>query len=372
MTLMSSSGVGFLSLAEVRAGRNQAQMAVILENMVKEQVEHKYDSFGPAYQQYRNAVCLWIVDVCRYFQLHLSTTHTAIAYLDRLQPDESFSRLEWQMLAITCVVIAAKFSEREEDVPSLETLEEITQQQISTSVILNYELWALRKLSWEMNAYTPHAFVTCYMAMGVVFVGDVVRDAAPEAADISRALLECMDCLATECLIEPRLKRVPGSQLAAALVYMARRYHGVQPWWRPELETLTRCDVSVVTAVVNEIDSLCIGKAFNASATVCNKPAEVDVVVAVAAAAAVAVKLSGAAKLDKALEEKVAADKGDAHVSTNIVDLSSERDVDMTHDEHEAVSFEHETKGAVPKQSPSSIADMAAHAVVVGCGDAGI
>jgi hypothetical protein len=220
-----------------------------------------------------------------------------------------------------------------------------------------------------MNAYTPHAFVTCYMAMGVVFVGDVVRDAAPEAADISRALLECMDCLATECLIEPRLKRIPGSQLAAALVYMARRYHGVQPWWRPELETLTRCDVGVVTAVVNEIDSMCIGKAYKASATVCHKPAEVDVV----AAAVVTVQLSGAAKLDQALEEEVAADGGDPHVSTSMADLSSERDVDMTHDEHEAVSFEHENKGAVvPKQSPSSIADMTAHAVVVGGGDAGI
>ena len=363
---MSSSGVGFLSLAEVRAGRSQAQMAVILENMVKEQVEHKYDSFGPAYQQYRNAVCVWIVDVCRYFQLHLSTTHTAIAYLDRLQPDESFSRLEWQMLAITCVVIAAKFSEREEDVPSLGTLEEITQQQISTSVILNYELWALRKLSWEMNAYTPHAFVTCYMAMGVVFVGDVVRGAVPEAAtDISRALHECMDCLATDCLIEPRLKRVPGSQLAAALVYMARRYHGVQPWWRPELETLTRCDVGVVTAVVNEIDSMCIGKAYTASA--CNKPTEVDVAAA-AAAAAVTVKSSGADKRDKALGEEVAEEEDDDMAAN----LSSARDVDMTHDD-EAVSFEHESKGTVvPKPSPSSIADMAAHAVAAGGGDAGI
>jgi hypothetical protein len=47
-----------------------------------------------------------MVDVCEYFNLHPTTTHAAAAYLDRLQPNEKFSRFEWQMLAICCILIS--------------------------------------------------------------------------------------------------------------------------------------------------------------------------------------------------------------------------------------------------------------------------
>ncbi len=91
------------------------------------------------------------MDVCEYFNLHVTTTHMAVAYLDRLQPNERFSRFEWQMLAICCIFIASKFNESEEDIPDLQAMEDITQQHISNETILNYELWALKKMAWKLN-----------------------------------------------------------------------------------------------------------------------------------------------------------------------------------------------------------------------------
>lgn len=101
--------------------------------------------------QYRQVVVEWMIDVADYFCLHITTTHAAIAYLDRLQPNEKFSRLEWQILAICCIIIAAKYNECEEHVPSLKRIEEITQQSISNDIFLNYELWALKKMSWKLS-----------------------------------------------------------------------------------------------------------------------------------------------------------------------------------------------------------------------------
>ena len=92
-----------------------------------------------------------MVDVCEYFTLHATTTHAAIAYLDRLQPNEKFSRFEWQMLAICCILIASKYNECEDHVPDLSTLEEITQQTIPNDTVLNYELWALKRMGWKLN-----------------------------------------------------------------------------------------------------------------------------------------------------------------------------------------------------------------------------
>lgn len=92
-----------------------------------------------------------MLDVAEYFNLHPTTTHAAIAYLDRLQPNEKFTRYEWQMMAICCLLISSKYNEMEEHVPPLRKLEEITQQAIPNDIILNYELWALKRMSWKLN-----------------------------------------------------------------------------------------------------------------------------------------------------------------------------------------------------------------------------
>lgn len=340
---------------EAREARETIYRAKILNHMLVSQLEHNFATFGPAYSEYREAVCSWIVDVCRYLRLDMSTTHAAISYLDRLQPDESFSRLEWQMLAITCVVIAAKYGEREDDVPTLANLEEITQQPIKTSQILNYELWALKRLSWEMDAFTPHSFTTVFTQLGIVFRGDVFAEPSSQSdggETILRHLIKTMGSLAIETAIEPRLKRLPASQLASALVYMARRQHGVQPWWRPELERLTHTDLSTVTAVVNEMDLYGIGHSSTSNGTEVATAAmsgSTTTVVEGKAEAAESLMVIGEHKKARLTE-----------VSSSVeLDVSSEvlgGDVDMTTEE--AVSFEQPPKDDVPKSSPTGIAEL--------------
>ena len=92
-----------------------------------------------------------------YFQLHRTTAHAAAAYLDRLQPNERFTQKEWQLLAVCCIIIAAKFNESEEHVPDLYTLEEITKQRLPNETILNYELWILKKMGWRLNGVIPRS-----------------------------------------------------------------------------------------------------------------------------------------------------------------------------------------------------------------------
>ena len=45
----------------------------------------------------------------------------------------------------------AKYNESEEDVPDLQTLEDITQQPIPNETVLNYELFALKKMGWKIT-----------------------------------------------------------------------------------------------------------------------------------------------------------------------------------------------------------------------------
>ena len=107
-----------------------------------------------------------MLDVCDYFNLHATTAHGAVAYLDRLQPNERFTRFHWQMLAICCILISSKYNECEEHVPDFRTLEDITQQRIRNEAVLAHELWALKKMGWRLNVRTPMTFLSAYALQG--------------------------------------------------------------------------------------------------------------------------------------------------------------------------------------------------------------
>jgi hypothetical protein len=184
----------------------------------------------------------------------------------------------------------------------------------------------LRKLSWEMNAYTPYSFLTCFAAQGIVFRGDVMRDTTKDSDVVLRELLPTLDILATKCMLEPTIKGVVASEVAAAIVYMARRAHNIQPWWRPELENLTHCDMGCVTGIVNELDGLNIGHSI----------------------------------ISQIEQEKVSSELEKDSEPMQESTEESHVDVDMAHDEEaEAVSFENqEEKPIIPKASPSSVVEM--------------
>jgi hypothetical protein len=124
---------------------------LIIQEMKKEQFDHLYSNLNESYTKYRKVVAEWMIDVCSFFNLHETTSHAAIVYMDRLTPNEQFSRVEWQMIAVCCILISAKYNEKEDDIPDLASLEQITHQSLSNEAILNYELWALKRMGWKLN-----------------------------------------------------------------------------------------------------------------------------------------------------------------------------------------------------------------------------
>jgi hypothetical protein len=222
--------------------------------MHTEQRDHQYCTFGDTYIKYRKVVAEWMVDVCDYFKLHATTTHAAIAYLDRLQPNEKFSRFEWQMLAISCILIASKYNECEDHVPDLTTLEDITQQAISNETLLNYELWALKRMGWKLNARTPIAFLSCYMVYknGLIKDDDVVLASTSSGTgetieeqhklrtEASNKANMLANATATACLLNIEYKHFKASDMALAIAHFVRE----------QLDTL-RTPVWTVTCVTD-------------------------------------------------------------------------------------------------------------------------
>ena len=293
-------------------------VSAIVEQMREEERDHAFSTFGEVYIKYREVVLEWMMDVCDYFNLHPTTTHAAVAYLDRLQPNEKFSRFEWQMLAICCILISgktlteygifrpfktntvlsipvltAKYNESEEDVPDLATLEDITQQPISNETVLSYELWALKRMGWKLGARTPMAFLTLYFASGVVFPSDkcedfsvllsshwetqnslnsfdrvseykgksgrssgtLSNDSSLMLADSFEGLVKKhMLALSALCLLDAQFKGIKASMIAASILYMVRRNLRVTPVWSQQLVELTAYEASALRETIEKID----------------------------------------------------------------------------------------------------------------------
>jgi len=225
----------------------------VLKSMLMDQSDHVYAKFSESYIKYRRVVVEWMVDVAEYFNLHLTTTHAAIAYLDRLQPNEKYSRFEWQMMAICCLIISSKYNECEEHVPPLHKLEEITQQAMSNECVLNYELWALKRMGWKLNARTPMAFLDSYMSLARCM---------PDASAEHMSCFSCPDFeasvarMATKCMIDHSFKALPASAIATGIIYFTREINMCEPLWTTALSRLTGHDAPTSKSVQRVLELL--------------------------------------------------------------------------------------------------------------------
>lgn len=196
---------------------------------------------------YRQPVVDWMIDVCGYFKLHITTAHAAISYLDRLQPDENCERHEWQMIAVACILVAAKYNESELDVPQLQVFEDIIHQKITNDTMLTYELWVLRRLCWQLNARTTAAFLSTYFASGTLidYDSDSLMQSLEEKCQrkgVETLFYNEAMRLCNLCLTDPQFKPFLASDVAGAIVYRLRSLFDVAPVWSPALTKLTKFD----------------------------------------------------------------------------------------------------------------------------------
>lgn len=106
----------------------------------------------------RERIVEYILQVGNDFGLSKHTTWTTIYYFDRVMLKlDSHSLMTWEQLALTCLLIAAKFIECES--PGLDQLCRIIQPGISRNMLKHFELEVLGLLSWNLQVPAPHLHV---------------------------------------------------------------------------------------------------------------------------------------------------------------------------------------------------------------------
>jgi len=112
----------------------------------------------------RAAALSWLVEVCQEFCLVQETLHLGAALLDRfLSATRAVPRSQLQLLAVTCLLIAAKHEE--EALPSIYDLASVADNCFTPNDILRMECIVLSCLEFRITCPTAHTFLSLIKGM---------------------------------------------------------------------------------------------------------------------------------------------------------------------------------------------------------------
>jgi hypothetical protein len=125
------------------------------------------------YLKHRRIIVDWMCEVGEEYHLTPLTIHCAVRHLDRILGSEDVQKNRLQLVAMVCVLVAAKYEEAEEMLPTLAALNECSNRAYSLDLIKEAEIGVLRKLGWNCSMTSTIHFLNYFQARGIVFPGDV-------------------------------------------------------------------------------------------------------------------------------------------------------------------------------------------------------
>ena len=195
--------------------------------------------------KYRRVLVDWMCEAGDEFDLYLSTMHVSVMFLDRVLHKVTVPRNKLQLVAIACILIAAKFEETEEKVPTLPEMNRYAQWAFDPDQIYKMEVMVLRTLNWCLGTHTPLHFTGYYLSKGVLFMPDKMQGRAL-VKKVPSYLKRYVEFFADLCLQDYKFQEYTPSLMGAAIIMASRCALGILPIWRKELETLTKYPESEV------------------------------------------------------------------------------------------------------------------------------
>ena len=118
-------------------------------------LENKHRRYIPeeSWLKFRRVLVDWMCEAGDEFQLHISTMHVAVMYLDRMLQSLQIPRHKLQLVAVACILIAAKFEEMEEVVPTISDMNRYAQRAFIPEEIQNTEVVVLNRLDWSLTTF---------------------------------------------------------------------------------------------------------------------------------------------------------------------------------------------------------------------------
>jgi hypothetical protein len=172
------------------------------------------------------------------FGLHNVCVQTAVSYLDRILSVYPFRNGNLQLVAIGCLLVAAKYEEREEFVPSLQDLSNASNNAYTLPMIAAMEATLLDKLEWRLRVATPAHFLGLYSHCSVAPT-DCMQGKPVPVDRLRKYVAKYSGFYSDLCLQEGSFLPFLPSVIASASLLTSRRTLYITPVWPESLRLAT-------------------------------------------------------------------------------------------------------------------------------------
>jgi hypothetical protein len=126
------------------------------------------------YIKHRRIIVEWMFETGEEFKLNTFVTHSAVRYLDRLLSEWDVDKDKWQLIAIGCLLVAAKYEEEDERIPSINDLNECSNNIYTIEMVRDVELSILQRMEWKLGGFTTLHFICHFTSRGCISINDRV------------------------------------------------------------------------------------------------------------------------------------------------------------------------------------------------------
>jgi len=187
------------------------------------------------------------------------TVHLAVAYLDKAVWCQEIHPSRSHLLAVACILVAAKHNENESNVPSVHALNTYCGGIFSAEIICKMELILLNCLGWELMLLTPRHFLELFLSRGgsAVYPDHDTDDSSNKYDSVRRYLQKYSEFFTDLCLQDHRFETdyLP-SIVASASIAAARRQLRLTPPWPKRMKRLTGYKSAIIRPCLEHIWSV--------------------------------------------------------------------------------------------------------------------
>lgn len=238
-TSLSALEAELIAAAEKVLGVEWRLHEDIFYNMHKGEKKHRVYNVGAKYIRHRRIVVDWMSEVGEEHKLSPVAIHCAVRHMDRLLGQTDVPKGRLQLVAMACILVAAKHEEAEENIPTMGELNECSNNSFTIQELKDMEISVLRALNWQLTIVSPIHFLHLYLARGIVFESDLFEGGPQNKAATIKYAKKYADFFAELSLQEYTFQQYLPSVMAAAIVAASRRAVKIDPIWNTELEGLT-------------------------------------------------------------------------------------------------------------------------------------
>mmetsp|Transcript_15064 Transcript_15064/g.28939 ORF Transcript_15064/g.28939 Transcript_15064/m.28939 type:complete len:329 (-) Transcript_15064:168-1154(-) len=238
------------------------QLGMCTEDLFHDMCERQSDYVSPStyspqasYIPYRRYLVDWMSDVGEQCQLHTTTVHVSVLFLDKIFRTREIPRSHWKLLATACLSIAAKYEEAEEHCPAIPDLLKLTKLASVGHTSLTFregEVEVLRFLGWRLRAVPPLHVIGYFLSKGTTFEDDTWQG-RELIEKIPKYVKKYAEFFCNLTLQEYSFQQYSPTHLASAILLASRVALQITPQWRPELQALTGYDEASILPVFKHV-----------------------------------------------------------------------------------------------------------------------